>query len=106
MMFLVPLIPVPNQNFSVRLDGVLFDISVKTARETMVITISRDNALVVSGVRCRPNLPLIPYRHLEGATGNFYFRTDGDVYPHYSRFGGTDALYYLTKNELETLRNG
>ena len=105
-MQLIPLIPVPNQTFSVRLDGALFDVTLKTARERMTITITRDTVELIAGARCRPNLPLIPYGYQEGITGNFFFRTQNDVYPHYSRFGGTDALYYLTRPELEALRHG
>lgn len=105
-MFKIPLDPIPNQNCSVRLDGALFDLTVKIARELMAITIKRDGVILVQGVRCLPDTQLIPHRYLEGATGNFYFRTADGSYPHYSRFGGTDILYYATKDELEAARHG
>lgn len=105
-MYAIPLDPIPNQNCSVRLDGALFDLTVKIAREVMTITIARDGIILVQGVRCLPDTPLIVHRYLEGATGNFIFRTADGSYPHYSRFAATDELYYVTKNELETLRHG
>jgi hypothetical protein len=40
------------------------------------------------------------------AAGNFYFMNRDGAYPHYSRFGGEDALYYMPRAELEALRNG
>lgn len=105
-MFKIPLDPIPNQNCSVRLDGALFDLTIKIARELMTITIKRDGVTLVQGVRCLPDTPLIPHRYLEGGTGNFYFQTVAGSYPHYSRFGGTDTLFYATRDELEALRNG
>lgn len=105
-MYIVPLSPVPNQRLSVRLDGALFELEIKAARECMAISITRDAQTVVKGLRCLPLTPLIPYAYLEGLTGNFAFVTQGDVYPHYSRFGGTDTLWYLTVQELKELRHG
>ena len=105
-MYSVPLAAIPNQQVSVRLEGALFSLTVKAARTLMAVTITRDGETVVSGVRCLPDTPLIPYRHMEGVAGNFYFFTAGGEYPHYSRFAGTDRLIYATAAELEVLRNG
>lgn len=105
-MFVVPLESVPNQRLSIRLDGALFGLEIKAAREIMTISISRNGDSVVKGLRCVPATPLIPYAYLEGLTGNFAFITQGGAYPHYSRFGGTDTLWYLTAQELRELRNG
>lgn len=105
-MYVIPLEAVPNQRCSVRLDGALFEITVKMAVTSMAATIARDGEVVVRGVRCLPSAPLIPYRYLEGNTGNFYFLTEQNQYPHYTRFGGTDTLCYLTHEELQEIRNG
>lgn len=105
-MYRIPLSAIPNQRFTVRLDEVLFEITVKLARSVMVITIVRNGETVVQNQRCIPNTPLIPYRYLEGEAGNFAFVTGHGEYPHYSRFDGTDALLYATAEELEEVRNG
>lgn len=105
-MYVISLAAIPNQRLSVRLDGALFDLEIKVAREAMTISISRNAEVVVKGLRCLPATPLIPYAYLEGLTGNLAFITQGDVYPHYSRFGTTDVLWYLTAQELAELRNG
>jgi hypothetical protein len=105
-MFVVPLAAISNQRLSVRLDGALFDLEVKTARDVMTISIFRDAKPVIKGLRCLPDIPLIPYAYLEGLTGNFYFTTEGGAYPHYSRFGATDTLWYVTARELQELRHG
>lgn len=105
-MFTIPLAPLPNQRCSVRLEASLFELTVKAAAGVMAMSITRDGKTIVRGVRCLPSTPLIPHRHLEGLTGNFYFHTEDNVYPHYSRFGATDVLCYLTAGELKEIRNG
>lgn len=105
-MYVIPLQNTPNQRCSVRLEGALFEITVKAAISSMAVSIAKDGVVIVRGVRCLPSTPLIPHRHLEGMTGNFYFLTGQNQYPHYSRFGGTDTLCYLTRNELQEIRNG
>ena len=101
----IPLTAVPNQRLTVRLEGALFDLTIKLAGSLMAATILRNGETVVSGVRCLPDMPLIPHRYLEGMTGNFMFLTEGGRYPHYSRFGGADELVYATAKELEEIRN-
>jgi hypothetical protein len=102
----IPLAPVPNQKCAVRLDGALYEIAVKTARTIMVADITRDGVLVMRNAPCLPLRPFVPYRHLAEGGGNFLFTTKDGAYPHYSRFGGEDALYYLTPEEIMELRNG
>lgn len=104
-MYLIPLEAIPNQSCSVRLDGSLLTLTVKAGRNLMVASIERDGHALVKGVRCLPETPLIPHRYLEGLTGNFYFLTEAGAYPHYTRFGLTDRLCYLTHDELKELRN-
>ena len=105
-MVIIPLSPIPNQRLAIPLEGALFGLHLKAAGNTMTITINKGGETVVSGMRCVPNVPLIPYRYLEGTTGNFYFTTAGGEYPHYSRFGGADELVYATAAELKELRHG
>lgn len=101
----IPLQPIPNQRLSVRLEGVLFSLTLKAARTMLAITIIRNGVTVVQGVRCLPGTALIPRRYQEGEAGNFYFLTDGNSYPDYTRLGSKDRLFYLAKEELEVLRN-
>ena len=54
MMYRIPLAAVPNQRLTVRLDGALFDLTVKAGRGSMVMSILRDAAPVILGVRCLP----------------------------------------------------
>lgn len=105
-MYLVPLEPVPNQRCSVRIDGVLYELTIKTARAIMAASITRDGIAVTHNAPCLPRRQIVPYRYLERDGGNFVFVTKNDAYPHYSRFGGEDTLYFLTPAELEEARNG
>ena len=105
-MYEIPLQAVPNQRFSVRLEGALFDVTIKAARTVVTATIVRDGITLVQGVRCLPGTALIPHRYLEDTAGNFMFLTDGDKYPDYTRFSTKDRLMYLTRTELDEVRNG
>lgn len=92
----------PNQSFSIDIDGVTFDITLKTASYTVAdVYIGSD--LVISGVRVMPYRPIVPYEYLEQGAGNFFFVTDNGEYPSYSEFGMTQSLVYLTAAEVEAL---
>ena len=104
-MVILPLAAIPNQKVSARLEGALFELTIKVVRNLMAITIAKDGETLVSGVRCVPGQPLIPFRYLAGATGNFYFFTANGEYPHFTRFGSTDMLAYATAAELAGVRN-
>jgi hypothetical protein len=69
----------------------------------MYISIALNGLLLVQNMPCLPNMPLVPYAYLAPEEGNFYFFTEGDQYPHYSRFAGTDELVFLNTEELKEL---
>lgn len=104
-MYQIDIMPIPNQRFRTRIEDALFEITLKAVGGGTVASISRDDVILARGVRCVPGKPLVPYAYMEGATGNFYFVTSGGDYPHYSRFGSKDTLWYLTRAELEEKRS-
>ena len=90
---------VPRQKFSVTLDGIQYAITLVAVGNAMVATIAVGGENVVSGVRCMPGQPVIPYGYLEGDGGNFIFlTTEGDL-PWYERFGVDQSLVYITTAE-------
>jgi hypothetical protein len=103
-MQLIPLDAVPNQAFSVRLDGALYALQIKEARGVMVIDIARDGVDLVRGLMMKGETPLLPYRHME--EGNLVLTTDGELEPFWDQFGVSQTLTYLTLAEVEELRNG
>lgn len=101
-MIIVPLIAVPNQNFTITLDNILFNISIKSVINFMTIDISQNNSVVLSGMRMIPDALLIPYKYLEA--GNFVVVTANEEYPIYTEFGATQFMFYFTQAELEAIR--
>jgi|SRR6478736_1597071 len=93
---------VPNQEFSSTLNERFYDFRIVTVLGCSAITISRDNEILVQGARMVAGTPLLPYRYQED--GNFVLLTqDGDL-PNYEQFGVTQALVYLSPQELIELR--
>lgn len=100
-MILLKIQAVPNQTLSVDIDGVSFDISLKTAG-TIIADITVDQVVKVQGAKCLPNKPIMPYEYLEH--GNFFFITENEEYPDYTQFNISQSLVYLTVDEMVALR--
>lgn len=95
----ISLLSVPNQSFSVTIDGTLWEIALKTARNVMFADISRDGDVVLLGQRVLPDQPIIPYRYLS-TYGNFAILTSDDELPDWQRFNIDQVMIYLTPREL------
>ena len=101
----VALQAIPNQSFSVLLDGITYKVTIKDARGIMAVSISLDGELVVSGSRFFTDSPLIPYPYLEGSGGNFAFTSEADALPDFEEFGTTQFLIYVSAEELSDARS-
>jgi hypothetical protein len=101
-MMVIPLQAAPNQTFAIQLDGSRFVLTIKDAGGVMCADVTRDDVLLVSGLRLVAGTPLLPYPFME--RGNFAFVTEDDELPYYTAFGTTQALVYLTADELAELR--
>lgn len=88
----------PNQSFSLDTEGVVFDITISTTGVT-VMDVVIDGVLKIGSAKCLPMTPVIPYRYLEH--GNFFFITENDEYPDYTKFGISQRLVYMTPSEME-----
>lgn len=100
----IPLQPVPNQSFSVQLDGARYELTFKHAAGIMCVDVTRDDVELLRGHRVVAWAPLLPYRHMEA--GNFCILTEDDDLPHYSAFGYTQTLVYVSPEELAELKAG
>lgn len=103
-MNIVPLSILANQSLSIQLGEDFYDIAINQTRNTVCATISRNNALVISGTRLVSGFFIIPYRYLEN--GNFILLTENDELPDYTKFGITQTLVYVTKVEVSLARAG
>lgn len=96
----IPLTVAPHQSFTIRLDGVRYDITLRAAGSVMAATIARDGETLVSGQRLVAGTPVLPYAHLQ--QGNFVFLTENDALPWWEDFA-RQTLVYLTKAEIAAL---
>ncbi len=101
----IPLEKQPNQEFTITLNGTPYVIKLRTL-ETGATTadIQANNEPLINGLLCRANELLIPYPY-KARNGNFVFTDAGEEYPHYTRFGDTCKLYFLTPQELNNANN-
>ena len=95
----IPLQALPNQAFSIQLDGNFYDFTVKSVAGAMGVTISRNNTILVSNSRMVSGTLLLTYGYLENNSGNFFLRAiNGDI-ANYQEFGITQSLIYLSNAE-------
>jgi len=92
---------IPNQKVSVTINDIDFEIALKSTG-VVIADITMDNVVILQGVKCLPNMPIIPYRYLEN--GNFFFVTENEEYPDYTKFNVSQSLVYLTPSEMEAYR--
>lgn len=97
----IPLAAVPNQELTIRLDNRRYVIAVRDVGGIMAVTITRDDVVLISGVRACAGSPLLPYFHLVGMVGSFIFTTvaPGEI-PFYTAFGSTCFLVFATTEEI------
>lgn len=93
---------IPNQEFFKEIDGYKYNIRVRTFKDMTLMDIDIDDENVKHSVRVCPNVPIIPYKYLTKG-GNFMFVCVNGDYPHYTKFGISQQLVYLTDEELEGL---
>lgn len=102
-MIFVPISAIPNQSFSITLDGNQYDLALYLTTNIMAMDVIRNNVPIVMGIRLVPYVGIIPYKYLED--GNFFFNTENGDYPSYDQFGVTQQLYYLSQAEIDAIRN-
>lgn len=100
----IPLENTPNQEFPITLDNNLYTLGFRTIGDLTYMDLDINGTVVISGMRCPPNQPLIPYQYLEGSGGNFIFVTQLGAYPNFTEFGITQNLVYASAAELAALR--
>lgn len=94
------------QNFTIVIDGLRYDVTIKVAFYYMICDIKIDGVKVISGQNILNGEPLLPYPYLENGGGNFIFLSDTEEDPWYENFGGTDILVYIERAELVAARGG
>lgn len=100
---LIPIQAIPNQSFTVTLNGATFIISLRTIEDFTSVSIAINGVAVVDGSRTPAGAPLLPYKYEEN--GNFMF-TNSNSYrlPYYTNFNITQVLIYYSPTELAAIR--
>lgn len=98
----VPIQVLPNQEFSISLNGNLFDITLKTTDGVTSVSMVINGIDTIDNLRCVAGSPLIPSRYEEA--GNFMFLTLNEALPIYTEFNTSQILAYFTAAELAVYR--
>ena len=101
-MLVVPIQQLPNQSFSVALDGNQWDFVLKTAEDTTVASLTLNSVDILDSARCVAGSFIIPSEYEEA--GNFFFVTQNYQLPYYTQFNVTQSLIYISATELMALR--
>jgi hypothetical protein len=98
----LPLQQLPNQSFSILLDGNQWDLLLKTVQDTTVASLTLNGTDVLDCARCAAGAFIIPSDYEEA--GNFFFVTQNQQLPYYTQFNVTQSLIYISAVELAALR--
>lgn len=101
-MMRLPLQAVPNQSFSLILDGNNWDFLLKTAEDTTVVSLTLNGTDLIDSARAVAGSFVIPSRYEEA--GNFFFTTANFELPFYTSFNVNQSLIYLSAAELLAFR--
>lgn len=98
-MQVIELAQIPNLSFTITLEGIRWDVRIKQAVNSMIMDLSADGVVIVSGARLVAGSPVIPYAYLQG-DGNFMVLTELDEIPNWERFSIDQLLVYATFDEI------
>lgn len=97
-MRVIPLATVPNQSFTLTLDGFRWTVRLASISYGTVCDLAKDGTTLLSAVRVVAGEPIIPYSYLQ--SGNFIFLTQSDILPIWGLFGTDQILVYLSTSEI------
>lgn len=95
----ITLQPVPNQQFTLNLDGNRWTMRVKQARTSMFVDLLLNDEPLLLGQRIAIGTPVIPYEYLAGS-GNFIFLSQAGQMADWREFGNTQQLLHLSPGLL------
>lgn len=95
----IPLQNTPQQNFTITLNDTDFEISLRTADDIMLISISAGGVEYIQNAKCFPNQPILQFPYLQ-KNGDFWFKTINGGYPNWQDFENTCFLFYLSPEDL------
>lgn len=98
----IPIQAIPNQAFTVILDGNTWDFVIKSTNGVISVSLALNGVDVLDNARAVANMRIIPSRYEEA--GNFVFATQDFALPDYTQFNVTQVLLYASAAELAAIR--
>lgn len=98
----IPIQALPNQSFSVQLDGNQWDWTIELVGEAIAVSLSLNSVVVLTGLNIASGSRIIPAEYEEA--GNFVLVTMSQQVPDYTQFGTSQQLIYLNATELDAIR--
>lgn len=98
-MLLIPIKRIPNQIFSVVLNGTPYRVALRTIQGLTFMSVWVNGVPLFYNQICTPNNWVNQYNYIS-TNGKFYFYSLDEEYPNYQQFGITQALYFLTPEEV------
>ena len=95
-MAILPIKQVPNQSISTIVEGVSYDLAIKTIANITYASISVGDELKVQNIKCNINQPIMPFKYMHPDAGNFIFTSVDDAYPSYENFNVSTQLQYIS----------
>lgn len=99
----IPIQALPNQSFSIPLDGNQWDFVIRSTNGTISVTLTLNGSIVIENMRAVGGMRIIPSIYEEA--GNFVIVTANFEIPDYTKFGVTQQLIYVSATELAALRS-
>lgn len=99
-MIKIPLIPVPDQQFNVTLDGQNCTIRLFSRMGKLFMDLAVDETLVFAGLSCVLGLPVNSSRAYAFAGELWFIDTEAQVDPAYEGLGSRFQLLFISEAEL------
>lgn len=98
-MYTIELVKVPNQEFSINVEGNVFSIRLRTFRGITFASVSMNGELLTGGVKCMPNSSIFGGNVNTKLKGTLSFKCLTDNFPHYENFDGISCVLTYTPFE-------
>ena len=98
----LPIVAVPNQAFTIVLDGVSWDLTIRATNLNVAVTLYKNSVLLLENIRAVAMQKIIPFSYLE--SGNFAFISNNYEVLDYTKFGVSQYLIYSPQADIDLAR--
>lgn len=99
-MITIPVSKLPNQIFSIIINGIDYQIALRTIQELTYMSLWANGEILFYNQLCVPNEWINPYNYLS-LNGKFRVDCVDDEYPYFEKFNDTQLLNFYTPEEVQ-----